>query len=61
MPFAVVLYVSLLVMKQSSSNHKQTQEIHGDRKLHQTGLTAGVGPTEEDKEEESLAAVTWLQ
>lgn len=42
----------------SSLNQKQTQLICEEWKFHQTGLTAGVGPTEEeDKEEESLAAL----
>lgn len=60
MLFPVMLKVSLLEMKHpqhGSSNQKQTQLIHGDRKFRQTGLTAGVGPTGEDKQEESLAAL----
>lgn len=60
MPLAVVLKDSLWEMKHpqhSSSNQKQTQLIREDRKFHQTGSTAGVGPTGEDKEEESLAAL----
>lgn len=43
--------------QRSSSNQKQTPLIREERKFQQTGLRADVGPTEEDKEEESLAAL----